>query len=222
MQTSEEFEPVFLAAQLCRTSGNSAQCIEAIQNVARNMANARGTRNEDPGNKVRFGYDLDSIDTSFTSGIGNGTHGYEDDGDNLGDEYIPPPQFAKGKDEEPSLHRNRSKFMIPGSALGRPKQWKPSENPDDFAVGNVAVSTPKPIEMPKQLMTQQQVVPLPQPQQPVPLPQLQPHLVPCYTFHKNAEGTGCFLLVLGLLIPLLFVCVLVWMQYNRSEDAPAF
>jgi hypothetical protein len=198
MQQSEEFEPVFLAAQLCRTSGNSAQCIEAIQNVARNMADAKGSRENDIGNKVRFGYDLDAIDSSFKSGKSI------DLDYNLEDEYVPPKHAPtlKGKEEMPSYHINKSKYFISGASLISSNQLKPSTIDVEDNVKTIALPPPQNSQIAKA-----------NPMASVILPVI--HKKETETVVCNSDS-DFYILFIGFIIPFILIFSILWVNKCNS------
>lgn len=213
MQHSEEFEPVFLAAQLCRTSGNSAQCIEAIQNVAKNMADAKGSLSRgDTDDKVRFGYDLDAIDSSFKSGKASDLE-YS-----LDDEYIPPKHAPtlKGKEESPSFHINKSKYFISGSSLISSNQLKPSTldlNGGGDSTQDVRTASPD-----------VRTIPLPPPQNSqlaktnpmasVVLPRPEVHVIE--NCSENYTDSDFYILFIGFIIPLFLIFSILWVNKCNS------
>ena len=222
MQQGEEFEPVFLAAQLCRTSGNSSQCIEAIQNVAKNMANTKGVSNRnDEFNKVQFGYDLDAIDSGLVSGAGCGSgldynisdsEGLENDTDFKHSTSTPTiTTTSKLKEEMPSFHINKSKYFISGSSLIPSKQLKPAEgleNKPIIQTNPIPPPKPKTLAMAPPVYSQMAIQ---NPMASVILPESKREkyeLVETETCSTTSSED--VILILGFIIPFLFIISFVW------------
>jgi hypothetical protein len=115
MSQGEDFGPLFEAAQLCRTSGNSAECFNAIDEYAKSytmgqQVSPRAIQMQ-ADEETRYGYDLNVIDQKLIAGTSyktNANKNMQVRDPNNPSEFITIELPKIRKEEEPSLHQNRS------------------------------------------------------------------------------------------------------------------
>lgn len=115
MEQGDEFGPAFETAQLCRSSGNSAQCINAIEDYAKEYSEGQVESNNprrvqfQTDQDTRYGYDPNVIDHAFIAGKSkpldrNMTLRNPSNSSEMITIELPKIR----KQEEPSLHQNKS------------------------------------------------------------------------------------------------------------------
>jgi len=112
MSQGQDYGALFEASQLCKTSGNSAECFNAIDTYAKSynqnqQANPR-TIQMDTDDETRFGYDLNVIDHKLIAGQSQKQKGMNSRDPNNPMEMIKIEGPKIRKEEEPSLHQTKS------------------------------------------------------------------------------------------------------------------
>jgi hypothetical protein len=240
MSQGEDFGPLFETAQLCRTSGNSAQCFNAIDEYAKSytmgqQVSPRAIQMQ-ADEETRYGYDLNVIDQKLIAGTSyktNANKNMQVRDPNNPSEFITIELPKIRKEEEPSLHQNRSvhfnqAFPISSSSSSSSSSsfMTAAGNPmEKMGNGGNTITLP-PVMMNSAEHTHQQNQQYRQDQQDqknnIPLPSISTSSSTSTSStvkpppYKNVSDinreTYAFLLFIGIFVPLLFIVLVIILE----------
>lgn len=211
MQQGEELGPMFQAAQVCRTSGNTAQCFNAIGEYAKAYSQGQEVdfRNDLSDQDTRYGYDMNVIDHSLIAGKStplDKSISVMNPNDPTESISIQLPRIRK--EESPSLHANRSVHFNQAFPIHHnnndnlPNMNLPPHFPENIQNNNNATTTnaadnQQPLQMTK------------------PLPPIRPSSSSSHKLENISDmnkDTYAALLFIGILFPLVFIFLVILLE----------
>lgn len=201
MEQGDEFGPAFETAQLCRSSGNSAQCINAIEDYAKSYSEGQVASTNprrvqfQTDQDTRYGYDPNVIDHAFIAGKSKPLDRnitLRDPSNSSEMITIELPKIRK--QEEPSLHHNKSINYNQAFPVKNTNFELEQEQGEEQEKTKQAMR----LEMNKRMKQLQ-----------MQLKTKEPLYVNISDVNKN---TYAFLLFIGIFVPLVFILIVIVLE----------